>query len=42
MGVLAAFLVGMSGISIFGIGAPVWAVVFGLIVTICMEKTKKE
>lgn len=42
MGALAAFLVGMSGISIFGIGAPVWAVVFGLIVTICMEKTKKE
>lgn len=38
MGALAAFLVGMSGLSLFGIGAPVWAVVFGLIVTLCMER----
>lgn len=38
MGALAAFLVGLSKLSLFGIGAPVWAVVFGLIVTLCMER----
>ena len=37
MGALAAFLVGLSKVTLFGIGAPVWAVVFGLIVTLCME-----
>lgn len=40
MGALASFLIGMSGLSLFGIGAPVWAVVFGLIVTFCMERWK--
>lgn len=38
MGALAAFLVGLSKLTLFGIGAPVWAVVFGLIVSLCMEK----
>lgn len=37
MGALAAFLVGLSKVTLFGIGAPVWAVVFGLIVNLCME-----
>lgn len=38
MGALAAFLVGLSKLTLFGIGAPVWAVVFGLIVTFGMER----
>lgn len=44
MGALAAFLTGLSKVTLFGIGAPVWAVVFGLIVTLCMEREhwKKE
>ena len=37
MGALAAFLIGLSKVSILGIGAPVWAIVFGWIVTLCME-----
>ena len=38
MGALAAFLIGLSKVTLFGIGAPVWAVVFGLIVSLCMER----
>lgn len=38
MGALAAFLAGLSKLTLFGIGAPVWAVVFGLIVTFGMER----
>lgn len=37
MGALTAFLVGLSKLTLFGIGAPVWAVVFGLLVTLGME-----
>lgn len=38
MGALTAFLTGLSKLSLFGIGAPVWAVVFGLTVSVCMER----
>lgn len=38
MGALAAFIVGLSKLSLFGIGAPVWAVVFGFIVSLGMER----
>lgn len=38
MGALISFLVGLSKLTLFGIGAPVWAILFGLIVTFCMEK----
>ena len=38
MGALAAFLAGLSKLTLFGIGAPVWVVVFGLIVTFGMER----
>lgn len=38
MGALAAFLTGVSNVTICGISAPVWAIVFGLIVTISMER----
>lgn len=38
MGALAAFLTGLSKLTLFGIGAPVWAVVFGLTVAFGMER----
>ena len=38
MGALTAFLIGLSNLSIAGIGAPVWAIVFGIAVTLCMER----
>lgn len=38
MGALTAFLAGLSKLTLLGIGAPVWAIVFGLIVTFGMER----
>lgn len=38
MGALTAFLLGLSKTTLLGIGAPVWALVFGLIVSLAMER----
>lgn len=38
-GAFTAFIVGMSGFSGFGIGTPVWALVFGMIVSLLTERT---
>lgn len=38
MGALTAFIIGLAKLNLFGIGAPVWAIVFGLIVTVCMDR----
>lgn len=40
MGALTAFLIGLSKVTLLGIGAPVWAIVFGWIVTLCMENSQ--
>lgn len=37
MGALTAFLIGLSKVTLLGIGAPVWAIVFGWLVSMCME-----
>lgn len=39
LGALAAFLVGLSHITIMGIGAPVWALIAGLAVSFLVERT---
>lgn len=38
LGAFAAFIVGMSNVTIWGIGAPVWAILFGIIVSLFAER----
>lgn len=38
LGALTAFVVGLSHISIVGIGAPVWAILFGIMVSLIAER----
>lgn len=38
LGALVAFVVGLSHISIVGIGAPVWAIIFGIVVSLVAER----
>lgn len=38
LGALTAFVVGLSHISILGIGAPVWAILFGIVVSLVAER----
>ncbi|MDR1801841.1 MAG: benzoate/H(+) symporter BenE family transporter [Lachnospiraceae bacterium] len=37
-GAFASFIVGLSGLELFGIGAPVWAIVAGVIVSLMTER----
>ncbi len=39
IGAFTAFIVALSKLSIFGIGAPVWAILFGIIVSLFLERT---
>jgi benzoate membrane transport protein len=39
LGALTAFLVTLSGVSIFNIGAPFWGLVFGVATSWLMERT---
>ena len=38
MGALTSFVIGLSHLSFFGIGAPVWAIIFGIVISFLVER----
>jgi benzoate membrane transport protein len=38
IGAFTAFIVGLSNVTIYGIGAPVWAILFGIVVSAFLER----